>query len=562
MKNSAMNFSVGMCAAVPVGKIHYVDAVQNVDSSKCECTINIGIFFDGTGNNYENDRPKLAHTNICRLFDAYRENPNGGYFPLYVPGVGTPFPEIREEGESSLGGGFGIGCESRVLYALCFVLNSLHRAAFNQLLLNQDQVRVLSCSQDVNSSFMSRDDVDVLVKMGLMSGLRMPDTVGEGNRDTILRKFASHLEAKLEKSRSKVKECFVDVFGFSRGAAQARVFCSWLDRLLVDGTFAGVRLHFRFLGIMDTVASAGFWSSMAGGLTGADSGHSGWADAEYLLIPKSIRNCVHMVAMHELRRNFPLDTVTVDGVLPPNCLEYAYPGVHSDIGGGYAPGELGVTVGGNERISDALKLSQITLIHMLMCGTAAGTPFKIELAEKDGYNPFTVHPRVSEAFAAFLNYHGAAARPLNKWLQMYLNWRWQIRQNFASQAHAKRATGSDRQLLLDYNQRLTRDATLIGYFSRAGWLRRRVDPTIKAVGRIVSRLDDEAAEVLHLAKSAEAVGEATHSMFVEFVHDSMAGFNRAEVEWTGYWRYRKGFLGNRRALIASTMPADGETEVA
>lgn len=144
----------------------------------------------------------------------------------------------------------------------------------------------------------------------------------------------------------------------------------------------------------------------------------------------------------------------------------------------------------------------------------------------------------------------------------YLNWRWQIRQNFASQAHAKRATGSDRQLLLDYNQRLTRDATLIGYFSRAGWLRRRVDPTIKAVGRIVSRLDDEAAEVLHLAKSAKPVGEATHVMFVEFVHDSMAGFNRAEVEWTGYWRYRKGFLGNRRALIASTMPADGETEVA
>lgn len=157
------------------------------------------------------------------------------------------------------------------------------------------------------------------------------------------------------------------MFGFSRGAAQARVFCNWLDQILVGGKLAGVIVHLRFLGIMDTVASAGFWSSVGAAIIGTNGGHSGWADAEFLRIPASVNYCVHLVAMHELRRNFPLDTVTVEGVLPPNCREFAYPGTHSDVGGGYLPNELGISVGKNIYEGDALKLAQIPLNHMLEC---------------------------------------------------------------------------------------------------------------------------------------------------------------------------------------------------
>ncbi|WNQ08067.1 hypothetical protein, partial [Pseudomonas aeruginosa] len=40
-------------------------------------------------------------------------------------------------------------------------------------------------------------------------------------------------------------------------------------------------------------------------------------------------------------------------------VEYAYPGVHSDVGGGYGVGNQGKAVGGSEFL-----LSQIALQHM------------------------------------------------------------------------------------------------------------------------------------------------------------------------------------------------------
>ncbi|KAG1085887.1 hypothetical protein G6F57_019154 [Rhizopus arrhizus] len=62
-------------------------------------------------------------------------------------------------------------------------------------------------------------------------------------------------------------------------------------------------------------------------------GHGGWATAEDLRIPADVRRCVHMVAAHEVRGSFPVDLV--DGA---NCEQIIYPGVHSDVGGGYTPG--------------------------------------------------------------------------------------------------------------------------------------------------------------------------------------------------------------------------------
>ncbi|MDT1843320.1 DUF2235 domain-containing protein, partial [Acinetobacter baumannii] len=77
-------------------------------------------------------------------------------------------------------------------------------------------------------------------------------------------------------------------------------------------------------------------------------------------LPSAVQNCVHMLAMHELRRNFPLDLIGIDGKVQQGWLQYAYPGSHSDVGGGYRPGELGIAVN-----DDSQKLSQIPLNHML-----------------------------------------------------------------------------------------------------------------------------------------------------------------------------------------------------
>lgn len=365
--NSAIKIVVPSCNRAPIDAIEKVEPALLSDCAKCQGNIHLGIFFDGTGNNSDADKPKLKHSNIAKMSDTYMFDRGSGYYKLYVPGVGTPFPEIGEDGESALGSGFAIGCEQRVLYALCWAINSIHGAAFReQPFFSPSQVAALCRNHSAATSFsMPREEAIVLAQMGLNSGLRMPDVFGVGSRDEILRSQSLLLEAKLQDGRPRIQECFVDVFGFSRGAAQARVFCNWLDLILTNGKLAGVVVHFRFLGVMDSVASAGFWSSTAGNLLGMEHGHCGWAEPEFLHVPSSVRNCVHMIAMHELRKNFPLDTVTVNGVLPPNCQEFAYPGAHSDVGGGYAPGALGVSVGRTPVEGDALKLSQIPLNHML-----------------------------------------------------------------------------------------------------------------------------------------------------------------------------------------------------
>ena len=87
-------------------------------------------------------------------------------------------------------------------------------------------------------------------------------------------------------------------------------------------------LRLNFLGLFDTVASVG-----GPGL------HKYWADD--LRIPPQVKRCVHLVAAHEIRSAFPLDSIAFAGVYPPNSMEVIYPGVHSDVGGGYYPNQQG-----------------------------------------------------------------------------------------------------------------------------------------------------------------------------------------------------------------------------
>ena len=88
-----------------------------------------------------------------------------------------------------------------------------------------------------------------------------------------------------EKKHPKLMEVFIDVFGFSRGAAQARVFCNWLAECFEGDTLAGVRTHIRFLGIFDTVTAVSFGPAASRWA----NGHSDWGDDQNLRIsPRSI----------------------------------------------------------------------------------------------------------------------------------------------------------------------------------------------------------------------------------------------------------------------------------
>lgn len=47
-----------------------------------------------------------------------------------------------------------------------------------------------------------------------------------------------------------------------------------------------------------------------------------------------VEQSVHMMAAHEARIRFPLDSTRIDEAYPDNTIEVWYPGVHSDVGCG------------------------------------------------------------------------------------------------------------------------------------------------------------------------------------------------------------------------------------
>lgn len=531
---------IGPSKSAPLQKIFRVRASQNAESAACETCMHVGLFFDGTENNARSDKPQRQHTNVARLFECYRDERERGFFPEYIPGVGTPFPEIGEYEKSARGAGFAIGCQARVIYGLLFLLNAIHRRA-------------------VGSAQLSGDEIYAICTHSSMHQQRYRSIVLSGRSAELERAIAA-------RGRITVKECFVDVFGFSRGAAEARVFCQWLTQSLSAGKLGGVKVRVRFLGVFDTVASAGYFSVSKGAFSDDADGHDEWADQENLVIPSSVENCVHMVAMHELRKNFPLDEIGGQAVLPPHCQEFAYPGSHSDVGGGYRPGELGVSVGDSLEHGDSLKLSQIPLNHMYECALAAGVPLEKKRASRGPYDPFAISSTLQQAYDRFLDVSTLAARPVKKWLQPYLIWRWQQRDNFARLNHVRRAADSDRDLLLKYNEIFKEDAERIRRFGSQSKAKRIV-LMIAQLGKLdigekaaFELLDDEAPEILELVECSGPINPVLADFFDTYVHDSLAGFDLRPAELTGHWRYRKGFVGVGSSRIVSN-DADNDSDI-
>lgn len=129
-----------------------------------------------------------------------------------------------------------------------------------------------------------------------------------------------------------------DVFGFSRGAAAARHFVNTIDQksdhplVKAMANSPDIRLkagfdwasrddvRFTFVGLFDTVVS------------------SYNPSVNVQLKADCAERVVHLTALDEVRKYFPLSRITEDaaGTCPPaHFTELALPGAHSDIGGGY-----------------------------------------------------------------------------------------------------------------------------------------------------------------------------------------------------------------------------------
>ncbi|SDG29047.1 MULTISPECIES: DUF2235 domain-containing protein [unclassified Duganella] len=526
----------------PIARIPPVDNVKPPkpsplpQASSCEMTVQIGIFFDGTGNRLAPLSGPSAVSNIARLHYTYPDFPSLGSHRIYVPGLGTSFPSIGEDSDTRSGGAFASGGDGRIIFAMLRVIDALHWSLFNTLMFGKERIKALCKASP------SKPEKEIIQQLGLLGNL--VDDADGARRKKFLSVCLQDIRNRMQTAKvPKICTCFLDVFGFSRGATEARVFCHWMNDLMISSSLGGIPVRFRFLGLMDTVASVG----VVEGITNrrATGGHSEWAMPDVMRILQSVENCVHFVAMHELRKSFPLDTVSIDYALPSNCLEFAYPGSHSDVGGGYAFGELGVSA------RDSLKLSQIPLNHMFDCAVKAGVPLSKQLLPKDYKNLFAVDEALQNAFDLFLNESTEAPRLLPDWSLPYLVWRWQVRRAYQNTEQVKKANAEDRGLLLEANAYFCISDEQIK--SSPAYSRISLRPTLSF------NRGDNLTSLLHLELEAPAlrarieaqpkISPALAEFFDKFVHDSVAGFRNQFVEASGHWRYRRVFRGSATPYI-------------
>ncbi|MFC3551859.1 T6SS phospholipase effector Tle1-like catalytic domain-containing protein [Lysobacter cavernae] len=364
----------------------------------CRIPLWISIFFDGTGNNREADEPTHRDSNVARLYRAHVEDDSAeGIYRVYVPGIGTYFREIGDPGETNTGKAFAAYGDARLQWAM------------RQL-------------------------------------------------DLVVAKYPAN----------RVLDVNVALFGFSRGAALARAFALRLAKRVTrqSGKWtwdkAPVPFRLRFMGIFDTVASVGLpatadtllsariakgWVSLEDGLRarggdpasgpltlafgapGADptpgnpDGHSDWASD--LHIPQLAERCVHLVAAHEQRNSFPLDSARNGRGYPGNCVEIVYPGMHSDVGGGYLPGFQGKSLDRREA------LSNIPLRAMHAEAVKGGVPLEPIGQFKNGELEldFQVTPDLIKSWKHYMTKAGNTARPLGHavlaHMRLYFAWRFQ-----------------------------------------------------------------------------------------------------------------------------------------
>ena len=374
------------------------------ETRSCRQTLQISLFFDGTNNNDASDNPlrdsnKRTHTNVARLFNVAIHDPENGISKSYIPGVGTPLPEIGEETYLQMGKAMAKGFNARCLLGYVRVLNAVYYAI----------------APDKTLPLISRDKAETLCDAaanGDMSGFDEPlQTLGVTHK----------LAVDARHPPGTIRKIWINVIGFSRGAAGARAFVHKLVNHWAPGgnlvRFGGqyaLPCQVNFMGLFDTVASVGppdFTRATVD--IGSFDGHFAFASGGAMRIPESVRYCVHAFSIHEQRMSFPVDSIReAGGAYPPGIRhEIAYPGVHSDVGGGYAPNEQGK--GRDRDKGDGGKLSQIALHDMYVHALKYGVPMMKGdeiLDDPQMRADFALFPGTIEAFNGWLKTAGPIGR--------------------------------------------------------------------------------------------------------------------------------------------------------
>lgn len=333
----------------------------------CYDVVHIAVFFDGTGNNRDADSPSKRWSNVARLFDASINDTDRAVYRIYVSGVGTAFNGTADSWLSSAGiwaedtlggGGFGAGGDRRM--------------DFGNLTVNQ-RLR------------------DVLIA----NAARLGGEVAAYAQKSAEKSF-SEVNRALGKHRL-IKKINISVFGFSRGAALARAFTNRLlddcERSAEGLAYGGYPIRFNFLGLFDTVASFGL---------PAQNVRTPFSERELRVSP-TVQRCVHYVAGHEVRFAFPVDLIRLDGKLGGDWIEKTYPGVHSDVGGGYEPSAQAIDN----------NYARIPMCDMWQEALQAAVRMKtyawIDENEPDVFDRFECLPNTKQAYQRYMTVFGGAS---------------------------------------------------------------------------------------------------------------------------------------------------------
>jgi hypothetical protein len=497
----------------------------------CSTVIHVGIFFDGTNNNMErdkiealektNDPSKCSHSNVVVLYDTFKDAPKEGYYRFYIPGVGTPFDKIGEKTETPDGKAKATGGDARINWAMLQLLNAMKRSLVGQPLVTDEHAGRLVNTIPLHAGQVIHSNLDG--KRGYFTG-NSSDSACAGGK-------VGELEDALKSQGPdrKLVQVNLSVFGFSRGAAQARAFCHFVHHILLKKTeggytLAGVPLRIQFLGLFDSVASVGmadaspFWRGLGG-----------WANGTLDIVP-SVQRTVHLCAAHEIRINFPLSTARLGaGKYPPNCVEKVYPGAHSNVGGGYPTGSQGKSVGSRARL-----LSQMPLLDMYREAQLSMVPLQtIEQLQKVAKgdqvaNDLKIDGGCAKLFNAYRAWSagvgGTIEAALHGHTRLYWQWRLQYQGKVKTLPSYTKADPQDRIDMLES------DSDFISDMNKALWQEqsdaKAQSPNDESVnvGLDIVQSDFLRVRTDFLGRKPAQVSQDVDRFFDQMVHDSHASF--------------------------------------
>lgn len=308
--------------SVPELKISRVFADEDKNDPK-----HFQIFFDGTSNDY------LARTNVRRRFEmlAMAEDPH--YPCLYVEGVGV---------HTLAGKAFGTGMKDRVVAAYCYLAQHWSSE-------HKDTLKVYGFSR---GAFQAR------MFTGLLAHCGLPDARTHSEKD--LKKLANRIWDYCEKELTE-PSLDPDQSAESRSAI-------WKKHLennhklvvsLANSDASAKRNPWKFsnpdvllLGIWDTVPGLPLDHIVD------DSTIINRKKQPFKISPyPNIKHVVHALALDEKRSQFHPLRIGSPISKKTKVYEVWFPGVHSDIGGGYESNDMaGISLAWMQKIMEKEKL--------------------------------------------------------------------------------------------------------------------------------------------------------------------------------------------------------------